>query len=232
MNITEASDNNIETIDINTIVEPKKKRGRPKKPSKKATEPVSTVDSGDTVQIGVTEKEKLKAELLRLSDYHPEIVTKPVNDKISKLIEDMDIEELRERVRYGHRNQSSKMDNTVAQQTIHLANQLTGRMLGCLDELNETSLQDKLLNECVKDYMCMNILDYIPNELKIGGLYGSHVAKAYYDASLKKPKTPIVTELPEEQKKELEEKLKDPVFKEKMEKLKQSLKNFSGNNNE
>jgi hypothetical protein len=229
MNITEINDNNIETIDINTIVEPKKKRGRPKKTTKKVTEPSSTVDSVDTVEIKQTEKEKLKAELLRLSDYHPEIVTKPVNDKISKLIEEMDIEELRERVRYGHRNQSSKMDNTVAQQTIHLANQLTGRMLGCLDELNETSLQDKLLNECVKDYMCMNILDYIPNELKIGGLYGSHVAKAYYDATLKRPKLPVVTEVDNN---ELQQKLNDPEFKEKLEKIKHSLKNFSGNNNE
>jgi hypothetical protein len=189
MNFTEETGEQIKTIDINTLIVPKKK-GRPKKADqKKATE------STEPLQNLVSEKEKLKAELLRLSDYHPEIVTKPVNDKVAKLIEEMTIEELRERVRYGHRNQSSKMDDSVSSQTIMMANQVAGRMLGCLEELNESSMKDKLLSECVKDYMCLNILDYIPNELKIAGLYGSHVSSAYYTAGLKK--TPRIVQ-PEE----------------------------------
>lgn len=220
MNITEEIGVKIETIDINKIT-PIKKRGRPKK--------ISTINKNQSTDIVtdplerlVTEKEKLKSELLRLSDYNPEIVTKPVNDKVAKLVEEMSIEELRERVRYGHRNQSSKMDNSVAEQSIMLANQLTGRMLGCLEELNETSVKDKLLNECVKDYMCLNILDYIPNELKIGGLYGSHVAKAYYDARRKE--TPSISELTEsDTKDELKKALLDPQFKEKMDILKGKL---------
>lgn len=186
MNFTEEKGEEIKTIDINTLVVPKK-RGRPaKKDIKTPTDPT------DPLQKLTSEKETLKAELLRLSDYHPDIVTKPVNDKIAKLVEEMSIEELRERVRYGKRNQSSKMDDSVSSQTILMANQLSGRMLGCLEELNESSMKDKLLSECVKDYMCLNILDYIPNEIKIAGLYGSHVTSAYYKASLKK--TPRITE--------------------------------------
>lgn len=185
----------IKLVDINELIPEKpKKKGRKKKVT---TEPVA-----EPAAEPISEKEKLKQELLRLSDYNPEIVTKPVNDKISNLVNEMDLNELRARVREGHRSQSSKMDDSVANQAINLANQLTGRMLGCLEELNESSLQDKLLKECVKDYMCLNILDFIPNELKIGGLYGSHVASAYYKASAKKPK---LTELTDDQKAKLNE---------------------------
>ena len=188
----------IKLVDINELLPDKpKKKGRKPKKNNSVTEPVT--ESGAEP---ISEKEKLKQELLRLSDYNPEIVTKPVNDKISNLVDEMDLNELRARVRAGHRSQSSKMDDSVASQAINLANQLTGRMLGCLEELNESSLQDKLLKECVKDYMCLNILDFIPNELKIGGLYGSHVASAYYKASAKKPK---ITELTDEQKSKLNE---------------------------
>lgn len=224
MNITEETTQKIDTVDISAVA-PKKKRGRPKKTATGGSKN-SPEDATDPLQKIVSEKDRLKEELIRLSDYNPEIVTKPVNDKISKLVEEMSIEELRERVRYGKRNQSSKMDSTVASQAIILANQLTGRMLGCLEELNDSSVKDRLLNECVKDYMCLNILDYIPNELKIGGLYGSHVAKAYYEASAKK--TPKVTELTEsEAKDKIKEALNDPKFKEKMDSLKDKLVGFS-----
>lgn len=192
MNFTEEEGEPIQTVDISTLV-PKKGKGKGKKAAVKAVPTSESAESADPVEKLATEKDKLKSELLRLSDYHPEIVTKPINDKIAKLVEEMSLEELRERVRYGKRNQSSKMDETVASQTILMANQVAGRMLGCLEELNETSMKDKLLNECIKDYLCMNILDYIPNELKITGLYGSHITSAYYKAGLKK--TPQVNEV-------------------------------------
>jgi hypothetical protein len=215
MNFTEETGIKIDTVDISTVIAPKK-RGRPKK---KATETAGSATE-DASKLP-SEKERLKQELLRLSDYHPEIVTKPVNDKLASLVEDMSIEELRERVRYGKRNQSSKMDNSVASQAIVMANQLTGRLLGCLEELNETSTKDKLLAECVKDYMCLNVLDYIPNELKIGGLYGSHVAQAYYTASAKV--TPKVTEITEENKEELKKALSTPEMQQKMALLKSKM---------
>tara|TARA_R110002126_G_scaffold58286_4_gene153907 strand:+ start:240 stop:944 length:705 start_codon:yes stop_codon:yes gene_type:complete len=221
MNFTEETGAAIETIDINTLVVPKKRVRKSKKTTVEPTDPT------DPLQKLTSEKDKLKAELLRLSDYHPEIVTKPVNDKIAKLVEEMSIEELRERVRFGKRNQSSKMDDSVANQTILMANQVAGRMLGCLEELNESSMKDKLLNECLKDYLCLNILDYIPTELKITGLYGSHVSSAYYKASLKK--TPrIVEEVPEVIPEEIPEEIKrkiseNPEMKEKLELLKSRL---------
>ena len=219
MNFTEESGEQIKTIDINTLIVPKKK-GRPKKAEQKsATEPTVGLDP-------LTEKEQLKEQLMRLSDYHPEIVSKPINDKIAKLVEDMDLDELRERVRYGKRNQSSAMDDAVSGQAIMMANQVAGRMLGCLEELNESSLKDKLLGECVKQYLTLNILDYIPNELKIMGLYGSHVSSAYYTNSLKKTPRIVEPEIdPEMDEEEARDAIKkamadNPAMKEKMESIK------------
>lgn len=204
----------IKMIDIDSVVKPKPKRGRPKKkPAESAPEEPDSVK-------GPTEKERLKAELLRLSDYTPEVVTKPVNDKIAKLVEEMDLDELRERVRIGKRNQSSKMDNSVAVQTISLANQAVGRLLGCLEELNETSLKDKLLHESVKDYLCLNVLDFIPPEVKIGGLYGSHVVNAYANKPV--PPTPKVTEIPED----IKEKLDSPEVQDKLHDLRARLEDL------
>jgi hypothetical protein len=226
MNFTEEQGQSIPTVDI-SAVSPKKKRGRPKKTTTSTTKPAGwfssepSTSTDDPLTKLVSEKEKLKNELLRLSDHNPDVITKPVNDKLARLVEDMSIEELRERVRFGKRNQASKMDGSVAAQTITIANQLTGRFLGCLEELNETSVKDKLLNECVKDYMCLNILDYIPNELKIGGLYGSHVANAYY-TSQQKQAAPITNEAREK----IKQALADPNLKLKMEELKSKLNNF------
>lgn len=226
---------NEQNIDIPEIILPEtpKKRGRPKK-SPTVTKNTATgsifsvgsVDPSDPLQKLVTEKEKLKSELLRLSDYNPDVVLKPVNDKLANIVENMSIEELRARVRVGHRNQSSKMDGTVAAQAINLANQLSGRLLGCLEELTESSSKDKLLNECVKDYLCMNILDYIPNNLKIGGLYSSHVASAYYAAQQKKKEAPkIETNSPERD--QIKQALSSPEIRSKLEELKMKIGSMS-----
>lgn len=225
---------NEQNIDIPEIKLPEtpKKRGRPKKNSTvsktSASTSVATVGTVDPLQAMMTEKEKLKSELLRLSDYNPDVVLKPVNDKLANIVENMSLEELRARVRIGHRNQSSKMDGTVAAQAINLANQLSGRLLGCLDELTESSSKDKLLNECVKDYLCMNILDYIPNNLKIGGLYSSHVASAYYAAQQKKKlQQKIDTDSPERE--QIKQALSSPDVKAKLEELRSKLGSMTGN---
>lgn len=228
---------NEQNIDIPEIILPEtpKKRGRPKKsPTVTKTSATGSIfsvgtvgaDPLDPLQKLVTEKEKLKSELLRLSDYNPDVVLKPVNDKLASVVESMSIEELRARVRLGHRNQSSKMDGTVAAQAINLANQLSGRLLGCLEELTESSSKDKLLNECVKDYLCMNILDYIPNNLKIGGLYSSHVASAYYAAQQKKKEAiKIQTDSPERE--QIKQALNSPEIKSKLEELKMKFGSMS-----
>lgn len=187
----------IKLIDIEALTPPKK-RGRPAK-KKTSTEPATEVDA---VKL-LSEKDRLKADLLRLSDYNPEVVTRAVNDKLAKLVEEMNLDELRERVRIGKRNQSSKMDNSVAVQTINLTNQVVGRFLGCLEELNESTIKDRLLQETLKDYLCLNVLDYIPPEIKIGGLYGSHVVSAY--GNKPPPPPPQIQEITPEIKSKLSE---------------------------
>lgn len=228
MGFTEENNNNIVTVDVNELVEPKK-RGRPKGTTKKAVGKTTVLP--ETLTDPVTEKKKLQDELIRLADYNESIVTKPVNDKVAKMVEDMDIEELKARIRVGKRKQSGKMDNNVAEQLILVSNQLTGRMLDCLEELNESSLKDELLKECTKEYLCMNILDYIPHELKIGGLYGSHVASAYYKSSERKGKTNL-KELKPNEVEEAKEKISremetNPEFKAKMEQLKEKMKGIN-----
>ena len=225
---------NEEIIGIPEIVLPEtpKKRGRPKKANTSsvapvnvsAATPVGSVASVDPLQQLVTEKEKLKTELLRLSDHNADLVLKPVNDRVASIIEGMSIEELRMRVRLGHRNQSSKMDSTVAAQVINLTNQMSGRLLGCLEELTESSSKDKLLNECVKEYLCINILDYIPINLKIGGLYGSHVASAYYISQQKK-KEALNIDMSSKERDQIKEALNSPDVKNKLEELKSKLGN-------
>lgn len=232
----------INTIDINSAVTPTKKKGRPRK-QKSSAEPTETATATASMfkPDPVTEKKRLQEELMRLSDYNADVVTKPVNDKVAKLVEEMDIEELKARIRVGKRKQSSKMDNSVAEQTILMCNQLSGRMLGCLEELNETSLKDELLKECTKEYLCLNVLDFIPHELKIGGLYGAHLASAYYKASAKEearaPKTPHLTELPTDtidpvKLKKLEEKFNSPEMKDKLQLLKEKFSALSSKSDE
>ena len=115
MNIQETNTNNPTLIDLNSINLPKKSRGRPKK-VKNVTETIIEPDAPK-----LSEKEKLKEELLRLSDYNDDIVTKPINDKLGKLIDEMDLSELRARIRQGRKITSKKMDTSVASSVILMA---------------------------------------------------------------------------------------------------------------
>ena len=205
MDIKELKSQTPKLIDLDNLEPIKKSRGRPKKTKpveKAATEKgwfgfnKSTDEKVQDEATKITEKDKLKEELLRLSDYNDEIITKPVNDKLGKLIDEMDITELRARIRQGRKITSKKMDTTVASQVIFLANQMAGSLLDCTEELNKSTEKDILLQETTKDYLAVNVLDYIPTELKMMGLYGSHVGASYYKASAKKvfKKKPIIVE--------------------------------------
>jgi len=182
MDIKEIKSQGPNLIDLNSVDSPKKKRGRPKK-----TKPVAESIIEDEPP-KLTEKEKLKEELLRLSDYNDDIVTKPINDKLGALIDEMDLAELRARIRQGRKITSKKMDTQVAGQVIMIANQVAGNLLGCVEELNESTQKDELLKDTTKDYLALNVLDYIPTELKMMGLYGSHVGASYYKAQANAPK--------------------------------------------
>ena len=204
MNIQENISSQPKLIDINNLDSSKKARGRPKK-----TKP--TVQTATESEVPVlTEKEKLQQELLRLADYNEDLVTKPINDKLGELIDEMSIAELRARIRQGRKITSKKMDTQVASQVIFLANQVAGNLLDCVDELNESTQKDELLRDTTKDYLAINVLDYVPTELKMMGLYGSHVGSSYYKAKLSNPKPKQKQKTKEAQ----ETKKEDPLVKE------------------
>lgn len=173
----------VKLIDINKVVKTPRKKREPKKKNVPDNVPETTIEEQ------VSEKDKLKIELLRLSDYDQDIITKPINNNLTKLVEEMSIDELKARVRQGKRITSGKLDDSVAKEIIGLANNATGILLGCYNELEESTKKDNLLLSTTKDYMAFNVLDHIPIEIKLAGLYGSHVTSAYYKASSKKSDT-------------------------------------------
>lgn len=180
------SNDHIEVIDLNSIEPPKKRRGRPAGAKNKKKTVAETEAEGINLfqeeEDLEAEKRRLKEKLLQYSDYNPELVTKPINDKISKLVNEMDIDELRARCRQGKKLCSSRVDTVVGQQIITLANQSVGSLLDCVDELHYSTRKDQLLQETTTRYFSLHLLDYIPDEIKMAGLYGSHVLGAYYQA--------------------------------------------------
>lgn len=179
----------ITPIDLNTLEAPKKRRGRPKGSTNKkkdASDPINVFQEEEDLE---AEKRALKEKLLQYSDHNPDIVVKPVNDKIAKLVNEMDIDELRARCRQGKKIVSSRMDNVVGQQIITLANQSVGTLLDCTDELHYSTKRDTLLQETTTQYFSLHLLDFIPDEIKMAGIYGSHVIGAYYEAESKRNKS-------------------------------------------
>lgn len=176
--------NNITQVDLSAMQEAlpsKKGRGRPKGSSKKKVSVPLDLDAEER------EMKELREKLMQYSDHNPDIVVKPVNDKISKLVNEMSIDELRARCRQGKKICSGRMDSVVGKQIIFLANQSCGALLDCVEELQESTSRDQLLQETTTEYFSLHLLDYIPDELKISGIYASHVLKAYYEAQSKNP---------------------------------------------
>ena len=94
----------------------------------------------------------------------------------------MDLEELRTRVRLGRKMHSAKLDNHVGGQVIFLANETVGRFMDCVEELHKSTENDRLLQETTTEFLSLKVLDWVPMELKLAGLYSSHVIKSYYEA--------------------------------------------------
>lgn len=206
----------ITPIDLDVLKEqtptPKKKRGRPKKTATKTVaDPVQAVEDEEA------EMRRLREQLLNYADHNPAIVEKPINDKIAKLVNEMSLDELRARCRQGKKINAGRMDSVVGQQVIQLANISVGQILDCLDELDESTRRDQLLQECTTEYLSLHLLDYIPEEIKIAGIYSSHVLSAYRESLRNKPKKSLLVKPPQVVKKEEEK--KEEVKEEKKEEV-------------
>lgn len=176
-------------LDLNQMKENitvKKKRGRPSK--KTVKDPVKSVEDEEA------EIKRLREQLLTYADHNSAIVERPVNDKIAKLVNEMSIDELRARCRQGKKINAGRMDSVVGQQIIQFTNLAVGQLLDCLDELEESTRKDRLLHECTTEYLSLHLLDYIPEEIKIAGIYSSHVLSAYRESLRNKPMPKIVEE--------------------------------------
>lgn len=188
----------INQVDLSAMQEKlpvKKGRGRPKGSGKKAVGKSAPIDLDSEER----EMKELKEKLLQFADHNPAVVEKPINDRIAKLVDNMSIDELRARCRQGKKICSGRMDSVVGEQLIYLANQTCGTLLECVDELQASTEKDKLLHETTTEYFSLHLLDFVPEEVKIMGIYSSHVLKAYYQAQMKAPvaqQKPVV-KLPE-----------------------------------
>lgn len=203
----------IQEINLTELAEnqpPKKRRGRPRKTVKK--EELIDVPNEET------EIKELSEKLINYGDRNPDIVLKPVNCKIENAVKNMSIEELRARCRQGKKICSSQLDNAVGSQIIWACNQTVGNLLDCYDELEASTKNDELLKKTTTDYFSLHILDYIPDELKMMGLYSSHVIKSYYEKLEKsnsfRPKN-IVVEPPVKKSNEVAENAPRPPLKNK-----------------
>lgn len=181
----------IETVDLTNMEAPKRRRGRPagskNKNKKKQEEEAKSSWNPFAAEVSKEEKEaierkELEEKLLNMADHNPAVVLKPVNNKIASTVREMDLDELRARVRMGRKIHSAKLDNHVGGQVIFLANETVGRFMDCVEELHRSTENDQLLQETTTEFLSLKVLDWIPMELKLAGLYSSHVIKAYYEA--------------------------------------------------
>ena len=166
-------------LDLEKLQIPKvKKTRKSKKKVEFAEEPIEPAEISTEEEL--QELEYYRDQLANLSVHNPEVLTRPINYENQQIINEMTIDELKQRCLLGQRASCSKLDDSVTQNIITITNQLTGSLLGCIEELEQSTQQDKLLHATTKEYLSLNILDAISTEIKVLGLYASHVASSFY----------------------------------------------------
>ena len=140
------------------------------------------------------ELEKLRKELESIIMNNPSIdIESPVNTTLLQKIQSMSIEELKARIFNAKRALNSKLDLKISDGALSLVNQVIGRMLGCVKELEDAVMNDHLLRESTKDLLSFNLLAKIPSQLKVAGLYSIDLGLALNTAK-KNKSMQIVTE--------------------------------------
>lgn len=139
------------------------------------------------IDVGDKELEKLRRELEQIVLSNPTLdIDKPYSNTTLEKIQTMSASELRARIFQAKRELTSQIDCKISDGALSFANQLVGRMLGCVDELNEQVMNDKVLRESTKDLLSMQLLSKIPPNLKVSGLYAVNVGVALQKAKAKK----------------------------------------------
>jgi hypothetical protein len=129
---------------------------------------------------------KLKQELENIILNNPSInIDEPVNTLVLEKINNMSIEEIKARIFHAKRALNSKLDCKISDGALGIVNQVVGRLLGCVDELESAVMSDDLLRQSTKDLLSMNILTKIPSQIKVAGLYSVNVGYALNQAKNK-----------------------------------------------
>jgi transcription elongation factor Elf1 len=130
--------------------------------------------------------EKLKNELRNLLMANPTLdLTKSINKAPLELINHMSNEELQARIFDAKRTLNSKLDNNISSSGLCLVNQVVGKLLGCVEELDQFVSNDKVLQESAKDLLSFNLLSHIPPSVKVSGLYAMNVGLALKEKNKK-----------------------------------------------
>jgi hypothetical protein len=200
MDIQENNENNIKFIDIpepkeeivyqceNCLKEYKSKSGLSKHLIKCVVEPEIIEEIFDEEpDMDDSRKMKLQNELKTLVLNNPTSIdlTKEVGYNHLESIYNMDVNELEARIFDAKLTFNKKIDSKVADSALSLTNQIVGGLLGCVNELEYEVSKDEILREATKDLLSFRILNYIPIEMKVSGLYSLNVATAMKKNKLK-----------------------------------------------
>jgi protein required for attachment to host cells len=130
---------------------------------------------------------KLRKELEQIVLSNPTLdIDKPYSNTTLEKINSMNASELRARIFQAKRELTCHLDCKISDGALSFANQIIGRMLGCVDELNEQVMNDVVLRESTKDLLSMQVLSKIPPNLKVSGLYAVNVGVALQKAKSNK----------------------------------------------
>ena len=166
----------------------KSKGGLSKHKKKCIVEEVEYVEEiVDEEPIDENRMRKLQNELKSLVLNNPSAIdlTKPIGYNHLESIYDMDINELEARIFDAKLTFNKKIDSKVADSALSLTNQVVGGLLNCVQELEEEVSKDEVLREATKDLLSFRVLNYIPIEMKVSGLYSLDVATAMRKHKLK-----------------------------------------------
>jgi hypothetical protein len=130
---------------------------------------------------------KLRKELEQIVLANPSLdLDKPYSNTTLEKIQTMNATELRARIFQAKRELTCQLDCKISDGALSFANQVIGRMLGCVDELHAQVMNDTILRESTKDLLSMQLLSKIPPNLKVSGLYAVNVGVALQKAKANK----------------------------------------------
>jgi hypothetical protein len=163
-----------------------------------------TNEKNDTQSVPANTQKQNSGEKQKLIDEYITIITSgvdpdkiDVSDNLKKLVrnlEESDISDLRIRVTLARKHLYKGVDTQISEKTLDLACLVAGKALKCYDELHEDVMKDEYLKNLTSTMLTNKVLHMIPDHLKIGGLFASHVLKAKLASTLKEqPITEVIT---------------------------------------